>query len=182
MDEKAGAKQPPGVVLRKKDYCEGAGIHQKVALEQSKRFGLPYHTSGKTVDVLEVCAAWHRWATKHKHGITRMLRSENLQVALQDDEDGSFDFWQKELVKEKTLKERDARQRREGAMLPRELFHDFLQEFYIEPMQRRLEALDNRGDETSQELADSLRDDIRVFEEGLEIVFSDDEEHLSESS
>lgn len=159
----------------KKTYSDRTGVQQKVLLEQSRRFGLPYHRSGKTVDLWAQLAAWHQWAADNKHLITRVIKAQQIDELL--DEDDTLDFWQRELVKERALKERDGRLERERTNLPRELFHDILQEYYIEPTARRIEQLEKRDESiTPKEAAGWYRQDITAFESALEILFADDDD------
>jgi hypothetical protein len=155
----------------KKTYCDHLGLSHKVAIEQSRRFGLPYHTSGPTIDLFAQLSAWHSWASENKHGITRIIKAKELAEAL-GDEDG-LEFWQRELVKERAIRERDARLERQRELLPRQLFHQLLQEFYVDPMRRRIELLERRDESVCSELADNLRDDIESFQEGLRILFGE---------
>ena len=158
----------------KGDYSNHVGVHQKVLLEQSRRFGLPYHTSGKTVDLWAMLAAWHQWASDNKHLITRVIKAQQASEIL--DEDDTLDFWQRELVKERTLKERDARLDRERQNLPRELIHALLQQYYVEPHANRIEQLEKRDEPISpNEAASWYRQDLKAFEQAIEILFSDDD-------
>jgi len=161
-------------------YCEGApkktylaqiGISSKVAIDQSNRFNLIYHTSGATLNLFKQLRAWHRWASENKFAINKIFMSNKLEEELEEGEE-SLEFWQRELVRERTLRERDNRAEREKNMLPRQLIHDFLQEFYVEPMIRRIELLDRReGSMSPGEVSDLLRDDIQHFKEGVETLF-----------
>lgn len=157
----------------KKTYCDQTGISQKVALEQSRRFGLPYHSSGKTIDLWAQLAAWHEWAAENKHLITRIIKAQQAAEIL--DEDDTLDFWQRELVKERTLKERDGRLERERQNLPRDLVHGLLQEFYVDPHARRLEQLERRDEPiTPEEAASWYRQDLQAFDQAIETMFDDD--------
>lgn len=159
----------------KQDYCDNVGIHRRVALDQSRRFGLAYHTSGKTINLWAQLAAWHQWASENKHLITRVIKAQQAAEIL--DEDDTLDFWQRELVKERTLKERDGRLDRERQNLPRELVHALLQEFYVEPHVRRLEQLERRDEPISpQEASSWYRQDLQAFEQAIEALFGDDSE------
>lgn len=154
-------------------YADQVGVSQKVLLEQSRRFGLPYHSSGKTVDLWAQLAAWHQWAADNKHLITRVIKAQQTAEIL--DEDDTLDFWQRELVKERTLKERDGRLDRERQNLPRDLVHALLQEFYVEPHARRIEQLERRDESiTPEEAANWYRQDLQAFEQAIAAMFDDD--------
>ena len=160
----------------KKTYLAQVGISSKVAIDQSNRFSLVYHTTpGNTINLYKQLRAWHKWAAENKHAINKIFMSNKLEEELEDGEE-SLEFWQRELVRERTLRERDNRAEREKNMLPRQLIHDFLQEFYVEPMIRRIELLDRReGTMSPGEVSDLLRDDIQHFREGVESLFYEEE-------
>jgi hypothetical protein len=156
----------------KKDYCDHVGLHQKVALEQSRKFGLPYHTSGSTVNLFEILGAWHAWAADNKHVITRAIRANHLDEEEFGD-DTAFAHWDTRRIRAITLLKEAEYEEKLGKMQPIELVQQLLLMYYVRPMLRRIESLEKKEDEFASEVAESLRQDIKEFELGLEMLFSD---------
>ncbi|WP_425397858.1 hypothetical protein [Aeoliella sp.] len=157
----------------KHHFTEAVGIHRRVAIDQSRRFGLAYHTSGKTVDLFAMLRGFHQWALRHKAAILQVFQSRD--AADQHDENDTLEFWQRQLTKERALKERDGRLDRHGDNVPREVVHVLLQEFYVEPHTRRLDQLSRREDTISpEELASWYREDLKAFQQAMESLVADD--------
>jgi len=163
----------------KREYCDQLGIQQKVALEQSRRFNLPYHRSGKTIDLFQQLSAWHVWASKNKALVTRTIRAQR-----HDKEDGfddeDYEHWDTRRVKAVALLKEHDYEERQGRMQPIELVHELLNEFYALPMLRRIEGLEKRGTPLCDEIADQLRQDVKDFEAAVESVF-ENEDNLSQT-
>ena len=164
----------------KGDYCDQVGIQQKVAIEQSRRFGLPYHTSGKTINLFEMREAFHRWLSENKHAVTRVLRSQR-QERDEGIEDEAFDYWDTRRVKAVALLKEHDYEERLGKMQPIDVVHRLLQEFYVSAQLRRIELLEKREHPIASELADGLRSDIQEFSEAIEVIFGSDSEEKTES-
>ena len=157
----------------KKDLSDKTGVQQKILGEQSRRFGLTYHTSGKTVDLFALLSAWFAWASENKHLITRMLKNKQLAEVLGDGDDESLEYWQTELVKERTLKERDARAERDGELQPARLIIEFLQLYMIEPMRRRQEQCQQRTEPIEpKEIESWYRQDIANLLRAAEATYT----------
>ena len=155
----------------KRDYCDAVGISQKVALEQSRRFGLPYHTAGKTVGLFEQLGAWHAWASEHKHLIDRLIKSKQAAEILGDDED-SLDYWQRELVKERAIKEQDLREERRGELVPREAVHEVLLTV-VEAIAKLGQAFNGRSELTGADAATMLRERLEEIDQVIEATFAE---------
>lgn len=168
----------------KSDYCDSVGIHQKVAIEQSRRFGLPYHTSGKTINLWEQLAGFHKWMVDNKHAIMRVIRAQRqARESGDDDEEGEqFDYWDTRRVKAVALLKEHDYEERLGKMQPIEVVHDLLQQYYVTPMNKRIEQLDKQGGSVATELAGCLRKDIDDFERAINALFVDDENTQSTDS
>ena len=159
----------------KREYCDQVDIHQKVALEQSRRFGLVYHTSGKRVDLFQQLSAWHAWASENKHIITRAIRAQRIDKE-QGFDDEDFNHWDTRRVKAIALLKEHEYEERQGRMQPIELVHALLQEFFVVPMLRRIEGLEKRETSVCEEIADGLREDIKDFEAAVMTVFTNDDD------
>lgn len=161
----------------KKEYCDAVGVSQKVALEQSRRFGLPYHTAGPTVDLFAMLAAWHGWASENKHLITRIIRSQEIAEAL--DEEDSLDFWQRELVKEKAIQARDAREERRRDTMPIAPLRELMQEL-VEGLHKLSLAYQRKAELTGDEAAGLLRERLEEWDELIAIAFAESADEAGE--
>ncbi|WP_425400366.1 hypothetical protein [Aeoliella sp.] len=159
----------------KVELVERLDTHRRVLIDQSKRFGLGYHSSRKTVDLLAMLAAWHRWATRHWKALVQVFDSRDADN--QSDENDTLEFWQRELTKEKALKERDGRLDRTGESVSRESVHAMLQEFYVEPYLSRLDQLAKREEPISpEEIASWHRQDLAAFQQAMQALVDDPSE------
>lgn len=157
----------------KKLLCDLLGVSQKVMLEKSRLFGLGYHTSGKTCQPVDVLRRLLEWTSEHKHGISRLLRTETFAASLKEDDD--LDFWQCELVKERTLDIREKREERQGRVVDREVLVDLLRETFVDPIAKKQEQLDRRTGEIDVEEARAWFEELlESIERRLEVVLAEE--------